>query len=116
MDNNHRLYAMPFSKIYQLYIAKATRKGRTSEEVDHVIYWLTGYDKAQLEALIHSGITMRDFFEHAPLINPLAHLIRGTICGVKIEEIDDPLMKNIRYLDKLVDELAKGRPLNKILR
>jgi hypothetical protein len=116
MNNNDRLYAMPFSKIYDLYIAKATRKGRINEEVNRVIYWLTGYDKAQLEALISGGISMREFFETAPLINPLANLIKGTICGVKIEEIEDPLMKNIRYLDKLVDELAKGRPLNKILR
>ncbi len=116
MNNNHRLYAMPFSKIYDLYIAKATRKGRTSEEVDHMIYWLTGYDKVQLETLISNGTSMRAFFDQAPLINPLAHQITGTICGVKIEEIDDPLMKNIRYLDKLVDELAKGKPLDKILR
>jgi len=116
MNNNQRLYQMSFSKIYDLYIAKAARKGRINEEVNRVIYWLTGFDKAQLARLISNGTSMRAFFEQAPLINPLADLITGTICGVKIEEIDDPLMKNIRYLDKLVDELAKGKQLNKILR
>ncbi len=111
-----RIYAMIFSNVYPFYIQKAERKGRTKSEVDEVICWLTGYTKKGLDMQIKKGVTFEIFFAKAPKMNPSRNLITGSICGVKIEEIKDPLMKEIRYLDKLVDELAKGKVIEKILR
>lgn len=111
-----RVYAMPIATIYPLYVQKALKKGRTKAEVDEIIRWLTGYDKAGLEAEIARGTTLEDFFAHAPQLNPLRRQITGIICGVRVEEIKDPIMQEIRYLDKLIDELAKGKPMEKILR
>ncbi len=113
---NEKVFAMPFAKIYPLYIAKAEKKGRTQAEVDQVITWLTGYDEAGLRDCLARDVDLGTFFREAPRIHPNRHLITGSICGVKLAEIDDPMMKNIRYLDKLVDELAKGKPMEKILR
>ncbi len=112
----HRIYTMTFSAVYPLYVAKATRKGRTNEEVDTVIRWLTGYTKKGLETQIRRAVTLEEFFAKAPKLSPLRSLITGVICGVQIEDITDPLMREVRYLDKLIDELAKGRPMEKILR
>jgi hypothetical protein len=112
----HRIYTMTFSSVYRLYIAKVERKGRTKAEVDEIIVWLTGYSKKQLEAQIEKETNFEDFFAEAPKLNPSRVLIKGKICGVQIEEIKEPLMREIRYLDKLIDELAKGRPMEKILR
>lgn len=114
--NNHRVFAMSFAKVYPLLVAKAEKKGRTKEEVDKVIRWLTGYTAKGLEKQLKQGATLETFFRDAPKPNPNRHLITGTICGVRIEEIEDPLMREIRYLDKLIDELAKGRPMEKVLR
>jgi hypothetical protein len=111
-----RIYGMSFASVYPLYITKAEKKGRTKAEVDTVITWLTGYTQKKLEAQIKKMTDFTDFFGQAPKLNPNRSLITGVICGVRIEDIKDPLMKEIRYLDKLVDELAKGRPLEKILR
>ena len=105
-----------FSEIYILYIQKAERKGRTKEEVDTIICWLTGYNSETLKKQIDASVNMRDFFSKAPEINPNASLIKGTICGIKVEEIKDETMQKIRYLDKLIDELAQGKPMEKILR
>lgn len=116
IDNTHRIYTMIFADVYPAYINKATRKGRTKKEVDEILCWLTGYSLKELEATIKTQISFKTFFAAAPRMNPLRVLITGTVCGVKLEEIEDPLMKEIRYLDKLVDELAKGRPMEKILR
>lgn len=107
---------MPFAKLYALLVAKAEKKGRTRQEVDQVTSWLTGYTPEQLAAMEQSEISYGEFFRAAPAINPNNSLITGKICGVRVEEIEDPLMRQIRYLDKLVDELAKGRPMEKILR
>lgn len=115
MEKN-RIYAMPFSKVYPLYIQKAERKGRTKEEVDEIIYWLTGYDEQTLQQQITNETDFETFFHQAPRINPNAVLIKGVICGYRVEEIEDELMRQIRYLDKLIDELAKGKPMQKILR
>ena len=112
----HRIYTMAFSVVYSLYIQKVEKKGRTKAEVDEVILWLTGYSHEQLDAQIEARINFEDFFAQAPALNPNRELIKGVICGVRIEEIEDPLMREIRYMDKLVDELAKGRPIEKILR
>jgi len=112
----HRIYTMSFAGVYPHYIAKAERKGRTKEEVDEVICWLTGYSSTQLAAQIEQRKNFEAFFDEAPQLHPNASKITGVICGVRIEEIEDPLMKRVRYLDKLVDELAKGRPMAKILR
>ncbi len=106
------IFDMEFSKVYPLLVQKAERKARTKEEVDTVINWLTGYDMASADL----NVTCREFFEQAPAFNPRADMITGKVCGVQVEAIDDPLMKKIRQLDKLVDELAKGRPMEKILR
>lgn len=106
---------MPFSKVYPLYIAKVERKGRSKDELDVVLRWLTGFSPKQLQKQVDSETTFTKFFEAAKL-NPKANLITGVICGVRVEEIEDPLMQKIRYMDKLVDELAKGRPMEKILR
>ncbi|MFV0558624.1 MAG: DUF2200 domain-containing protein [Enterococcus sp.] len=113
---SHRIYSMRFARVYPLYIQKAARKNRSQEEVDTIIMWLTGYNQQQLAQQIKNQVDFTTFFDEAPQINPNVHLIKGVICGVRIEEIDEPLMRNIRYLDKLVDELAKGKKLEKILR
>ena len=112
----HRIYAMSVASVYPHYVAKAEKKGRTKAEVDQVISWLTGYEQDALEAELAAGTDFESFFARAPRLNPARALITGTICGVRIETIEDPLMKEVRYLDKLVDELAKGRPMEKILR
>ncbi|WP_298012546.1 DUF2200 domain-containing protein [uncultured Microbacterium sp.] len=110
-----RIYGMPFASVYPLYIAKVERKGRTKADVDEVTRWLTGFTQGEIDAHVASGTTFRDFFADASL-HPNATLITGLICGVKVQEIDDPLMRQIRYLDKLVDEVAKGKAMEKILR
>ncbi len=111
----HRIFAMSFASVYPLYVSKLARKGRTREELDQVITWLTGYDEKELAARIDDGSTFDEFFAGAHL-NPNAALITGVVCGVRVEEIEDPLMQKIRYLDKLVDELAKGKAMEKVLR
>lgn len=113
---NERIYAMSFASVYPLYVTKAKKKGRTQEEVDEVIRWLTGYTQKKLEAQIEKRTDFETFFAKAPKLNPSRKLITGVICGVRLEEIKEPLMREIRYLDKLIDELAKGRPMEKILR
>ena len=112
----HRIFATSFASIYPHYVAKAERKDHSKEEVNQVICWLTGYDDAGLERVIVDDVDLETFFAQAPEMNPNASLITGVICGMRVEEIDDPLMQQIRYLDKLVDELAKGRALEKVLR
>jgi hypothetical protein len=111
-----RIYAMPFAGVYPMYIQKAERKGRTKAEVDEIIFWLTGYDAESLNGQIEAGTDMEAFFADAPRMNPNAALIKGTICGYRVEEIEDEVMRKIRWLDKLVDELAKGKAMEKILR
>jgi hypothetical protein len=111
-----RIFALAFSKVYPLYIQKAERKNRTKEEVDRIICWLTGYSKAGLRQQIERETDFETFFTRAPAIHPNSALIKGVVCGVRVEEIDDPLMQKIRYLDKLIDELAKGKAMEKILR
>lgn len=111
-----RIFTMPFSSIYPLYIQKAERKGMTKAEVDEIIFWLTGYDEHSLQQQIMNEVNLETFFKQAPQINPNAALIKGIICGYRVEEIEDELMRQIRYLDKLIDELAKGKPMQKILR
>ena len=112
----HRIFAVSFASIYPLYVTKAERKGRTKAEVDEGIFWLTGYDAAGLTEAIESKVALETFFEDAPAMNPNASLITGVICGHRVEDIDDPLMQRIRYLDKLVDELARGKRMSAILR
>src|SRR6187402_23476 len=112
----HRIFTMPFSKVYPLYVQKAERKNRTKDEVDQIIRWLTGYNQAGLEKQISQQSDFESFFAQAPAIHPDASLIRGVVCGVRVEEVQDPLMQKIRYLDKLIDELAKGKAMEKILR
>ena len=107
---------MVFAKVYPLYIAKAQKKGRTKQEVDEIIHWLTGYNQKQLEAQLKKEATFEAFFAQAPQLNPSRTLITGLICGIRVEEIQEPLMKEIRYLDKLIDELARGKKMEKILR
>ena len=114
--DNEKVFAMSFTKIYPMLIAKAERKGRTRAEVLEVTAWLTGYTYEQIEAQLESNLSYGDFFRQAPALNPNRLLIKGSICGIKVELIEDPLMQNIRYLDKLVDELAKGKAMEKILR
>ena len=111
-----KVFAMSVAKVYPLLIAKATRKERTKEEVDQIICWLTGYTKEQLDSQIEIGVSYETFFNEAPQMNPNCKLITGSVCGIKVQEIEDPLMQKIRWLDKLVDELAKGRSMDKILR
>lgn len=113
---NEKVFAMSFAKVYPMLIAKAERKGRSRDEVFTVTKWLTGYTNEQLEELMFSDITYGDFFRNALARNPARKQIKGSVCGVKVETIEDPLMQEIRYLDKLVDELAKGKPLEKVLR
>lgn len=112
----HRIYTISFASVYPLYLAKADKKGRTKAEVDAVICWLTGYDKQGLESEIKNESSFEAFFDHAPNMNPARRHISGVICGVRVEEITEPLMQEIRYLDKLIDELARGWSLDKILR
>ncbi len=112
----HRIYTMIFADVYPFYIEKAVKKGRTKAEVDEIIRWLTGYTAKKLESQIKKQVNLEEFVDQAPKLNPLRKLITGVICGVRIEEIEDPLMREVRYLDKLIDELAKGRPMEKILR
>lgn len=111
----HRLERTAFAAIYPLYVQKVERKGRTRDELDEVVEWLTGYDRATLDQHLEAGTTLPDFFAQADL-NPNASLITGVICGVRVEEIDDPFMQKVRYLDKLVDELARGKAMEKVLR
>jgi len=112
----HRIFTTKFSSVYPLYVQKAERKGRTKEDVDRVICWLTGYDEEGLQEKIRQGSDFEAFFAQAPRLNPNASLIKGVVCGVRVEEVEDPLMQKIRYLDKLVDELAKGKSMEKMLR
>ncbi len=111
-----RIFGTSFASIYPLYVAKVERKGRTGDEVDEVIRWLTGYDDAGLQRVLADGTDLETFFAEAPALNPNATLITGTICGYRVEQIEDPLMQRIRYLDKLVDEVARGRKMAAILR
>lgn len=112
----HRIFATPFASVHPHYVTKAERKGRTRAEVDEAICWLTGYDAAGLAAALEEQWDLEAFFDRAPAMTPHAALITGTICGIRVEEVDDPLMRKIRMLDKLVDEIAKGRPMSKVLR
>ena len=112
----HRIYTTSVASVYPHYVTKAEKKGRTKAEVDEIIRWLTGYDQAGIDAAFDARTDFETFFADAPALNPARTAIRGVICGVRIEEIEDPLMREIRYLDKLIDELAKGRPMEKILR
>ena len=111
-----RIYKMTFAGVYPHYVTKAEKKGRTKKEVDEIIRWLTGYTQKKLDSILVKGITFDSFFKDAPKMNPARKLVTGTICGVRVEEIKEPLMREIRYLDKLVDELAKGKTMDKILR
>jgi hypothetical protein len=111
-----RIYTMSFTSVYPLYVAKAERKGRTKTEVDEIILWLTGYSQKGMEAQLERRSDLEAFFTEAPQPNPSRSLIKGVICGVRVEDIVDPVMREIRYLDKLIDELAKGKPMEKILR
>lgn len=114
--SEHRIFSMKFSGVYPLYVQKAERKGRTKEEVDRIICWLTGYTEQELQQQIELGSDFRSFFAQAPAIHPNSSMITGVVCGVRVEAVEDPLMRKIRYLDKLIDELAKGRAMEKILR
>ena len=114
--SNNRIFTMKFANVYPLYVQKAERKNRTKEEVDQTICWLTGYNQAGLQQQIEQGNDFETFFAQAPAMNPNRSLIKGIVCGVRVEEIEEPLMQNIRYLDKLIDELAKGKAMEKILR
>jgi hypothetical protein len=112
----HRIYSTSFSSVYPMYVAKAERKARTRHEVDQIICWLTGYSTTELQQQLDQGSSFRAFFDEAPGMNPNIALIKGVVCGVRVEEVADPLMRKIRYLDKLIDELAKGKSMEKILR
>ncbi len=112
----HPIYKMSFGSVYPHYVTKAEKKGRTKAEVDEVIRWLTGYDQSTLEAQINNRTDFAGFFDQAPKLNPDRALIKGVVCGVRVEEVEEPLMREIRYLDKLVDELAKGKAMEKVLR
>jgi hypothetical protein len=112
----HKIFTMPFSTVYPLYVKKAERENRTKDEVDQIIHWLTGYSQAGLDKQIRQQTDFESFFAQAPAFHPNASLIKGVVCGVRVEEVEDPLMQQIRYLDKLIDELAKGKAMEKILR
>lgn len=114
--DNHKIFTTSFASVYPLYVKKAERKGRSQQEVDEIIFWLTGYNKKSLNALLKKEINFEQFFDQAPQINENVTLIKGMICGYRVEDIENDLMRNIRYLDKLVDELAKGKSMDKILR
>jgi hypothetical protein len=116
MSTKHRIYTTIVASVYPLYVAKAEKKGRTKSEVDSVICWLTGYSQRELEAQLKQQKDFETFFKEAPRLNPARTLIKGMVCGVRVEEIQEPTMREIRYLDKLVDELAKGKALEKVLR
>ena len=113
---NERVYKMSFASVYPHYVAKAEKKGRTKAEVDEIIRWLTGYSEAQFEAVLEDRTDFENFFGNAPKLNPARTSIKGLVCGIRVEEIEEPLMREIRYLDKLIDELAKGKKMEKILR
>ena len=113
---NYKIYSMSFGKVYPLYIKKVERKGKSKAEVDAIIFWLTGYNKDDLESILENEIDFKTFFENAPKLNPARFLIKGLICGIRVENIEEPLMKEIRYLDKLIDELARGKSIDKIFR
>lgn len=113
---NEKVFAMKFSKIYPLLFQKAERKNRTKQEVDEIIYWLTGYNEDGLNRQLQNNVDYKTFFEQAPCMNPNCEKIKGTVCRIRVENIEDPMMKKIRYLDKLIDELAKGKAMEKILR
>ena len=115
-NNSHRIYTMSVARVYPLYVAKAERKGRTRAEVDEIISWLTGYSKEEMEAQLERQTDFESFFGQAPQLNPSRALIKGVICGIRVEDIKEPTMQEIRYLDKLIDELAKGKAMEKILR
>ncbi len=112
----HRVYKMTFAKVYPLYVAKAEKKGRTKEEVDEIIFWLMGYDEESLADQLTRETTVETFFAEAPRMNPDRKLIKGVVCGVRVEEVKEPLMREIRYLDKMIEELARGKAMEKILR
>jgi hypothetical protein len=112
----HRIYSTSFSSVYPHYLKKAETKGRTKKELDEIIFWLTGYDKRGFEKQLKNKVDIRTFFDQAPRLNPNVSLIKGVVCGIRVENIEDPLMQKIRYLDKLIDELAKGKKMEKILR
>lgn len=112
----HKIFSMPFARVYPMYVQKAERKNRSKEEVDEIIRWLTGFDQQGLQQQIDLGNNFETFFAEAPAVNPNVTLIKGVVCGVRVEEVEDPLMQKIRYLDKLIDELAKGKAMEKILR
>ena len=112
----HRIYTTSFASLYPLYVAKAEKKGRTREEVDQIIAWLTGYDGSHLQTVLDRKTDVETFFRDAPAMNPARNVITGSVCGVRLDEIEDTTMREIRYLDKLVDELARGKPMEKILR
>lgn len=114
--SKHRIYTIGVASVYPHYIAKAEKKGRTKAEVDQIISWLTGYSQKELEAQLQNKTDFETFFAKAPKLNPSRSLIKGVICGIRVEDIEDPLMREIRYLDKLVDELARGKAIDKILR
>jgi len=114
--SKHRIYTISFASVYPYYVAKAEKKGRTKAEVDRIISWLTGYDQKGLAAELEARTDFGNFFARAPDMNPSRSLIKGVVCGVRVEEVEDPLMREVRYLDKLIDELAKGKPMDKILR
>ena len=116
MTTKHRIFTTSFASVYPHYVAKAQKKGRTKPEVDAVICWLTGYNQRELERQLKRQTDFETFFKEAPKLNPARTLIKGLICGIRVEDIQEPTMREIRYLDKLVDELAKGRPMEKILR
>lgn len=112
----HRIYRMPVAKVYPHYVTKAEKKGRTKEEVDTIIRWLTGYSQEELERQLEEGTDFETLFARAPRLNPARRQITGVICGVRVEEVEEPLMQEIRYMDKLIDELARGKAMDKILR
>lgn len=116
MPTKHRIFTIAVARVYPYYIEKAKKKGRTKAEVDAIICWLTGYSARQLESQLKKQKDFESFFNEAPRLNPARNLIKGAICGIRVEEIEDPLMREIRYLDKLIDELAKGKAMEKILR
>jgi hypothetical protein len=115
VDKKPRVFAIPFGSVYPLYVQKAAKKGRSQEEVDEIITWLTGYRREQLQRVIDAKVDLEGFFAQAPRMNPNVGLIKGVVCGVRVEDITDPLMRKIRYLDKLIDELAKGKKMASIL-
>lgn len=116
VTKKHRIYTMIFARVYPMYIEKAEKKGRTKKEVDEIIRWLTGYSQKKFEAQLKKQVNIETFIVEAPQLNPARSLITGVVCGVRLEEITDPLMREVRYLDKLIDELARGKTMEKILR